>query len=204
MYKLINCEQGSEEWFQARLGKFTASVFGKVITKTGKLSSQSEDLINRLVAEKVLGEPDDTFKSDAMQRGNDLEQEALDFVNFTCGFEFEAVGFMDSGNGYGCSPDAVDEKNRVGLELKCPLPHTHLSYIANGGCPDKYKAQIQGSLLVSGFDKWIFCSYHPLIEGLVVEIERDEAYIEKLEGALIECCAKVQGIYNRLNKKMEL
>lgn len=213
MYLMMDCEQGSEEWFQARLGKFTASVFDKVLTKTGKLSSQSDELINRLVAELIIGEPDETFQSDAMERGKELESEALGFVNLTYDLSLEPCGFASAGKyndqgefveyGYGCSADAIDEVEEIGLELKCPSPHKHLAYLAKGELPTKYFAQVQGSMMVTGFKKWIFCSYHPLLESLVIEVERDDEYIEKLREAVLDCCEKVKEQYDRLKELTE-
>lgn len=214
MYRLVDCEQGTDEWFQARLGKFTASVFDKVLTKTGKPSAQSEELINRLVAEMIMGEPDDTFQSEAMLRGKELEEEALDFINFTRGLNLRPCGFAqaikegsegeeDEEEGYGCSPDAIDEENQIGLELKCPLPHTHLAYLAAGCLPPKYLMQVQGSMMVTGFKRWIFCSYHPLLESLVIVVERDEALIGKLRSAVLDCCKKVNEQYKRLSELTE-
>lgn len=191
MYKIIDCEQRSEAWFKARLGKWTASFFDKAITTTGKRSSSSEDIINRLVAELIVGSPDETFQSEAMLRGRELENEALEFLNFTHGYSFIPCGFMDSELGYGCSPDAMDFVNKIGLELKCPMPHTHLEYIAGGELPKKYKAQVQGSMLVTGFSEWAFFSYHPEIKPFLVVVKRDEEFIMELKKILTECCDDV-------------
>jgi hypothetical protein len=200
MYRIIECEQGSDEWFQARLGKLTASVFDKITTKTGKLSASSEELINRAVAEILLGEPDETFQSDAMLRGKELESEALEFFNFAYDHNFEPCGFLESiKGGFGCSPDALDLENEIGLELKCPLPHNHLSYLSSGKLPQKYFQQVQGSMLVTGFKKWIFGSYHPEIRGLHVVVERDEKFISQLEENLIFCSDEIKKRLEKLN-----
>ena len=198
MFKIIDVQQGTDEWLHSRMGKPTASVFDKIITKTGKLSASSEEIINRAVAELIMGEPDETFQSDAMARGNALESDALDFFNFTYGYEFKAVGFCEAldatGNPleFGCSPDALDEDQRIGLELKCPLAHTHLAYLAAGKLPNKYYQQVQGSMLVTGYDKWIFGSYHPSFKGLHVVVERDEDYIEKMKEHILYCAETIK------------
>lgn len=201
MYRLTNSIQGSEEWFHDRLGKFTASIFDRVITTTGKLSASHEEIINRLVAEMIVGEPDETFQSEAMLRGKELEDDMLEFVNFTQGLNIKPCGFMqataidENGNvvdlGYGCSPDGLDEEARVGLEGKVPLLHTHLSYLAGNCLPKKYKQQVQGSLLVSDFKYWLFCSYHPYVKSLIIKVERDEEYIAAMKQALIDCSIKL-------------
>lgn len=203
MFREIKCEQGSDEWYQARLGKWTASFFDKAITKTGKKSASSADIVNRLVAEKIVGNPDDTFQSDAMLRGKELESEALDFLNFTHNLSFRSAGFLDSEKGYGCSPDALDDSSRLGLELKCPSLHTHLEYLAGEELPGRYKAQVQGSMMVTGFDRWFFCSYFPGIPPLVVSVERDEKYIKTMLEIIEPLCREVDDKYNRLMEKID-
>ena len=194
----ISCEQRSEEWFKAKLGKWSGSSFGKLITNSGAESKSAFTMDSYLVAEKVLERPTETFQSDAMARGVELEPEAFDFVNFVTGFNFQGIGFVDSGLGYGCSPDGIDLNNRIGLEIKCPMDHTHLQYLLANKVPSVYWAQVQGSMLVTGFDKWVFCSYHPELKSLTLVIERDNEYLEKLEKLLVKHCKLVDDQYNQL------
>lgn len=193
---IINVEQGSPEWFHSRLGKITASNFDKVITSTLKQSSQVESLINIAVSELLLGEPIDTFTSDAMARGKDLEDEALSTVNFITGLDFKKVGFIDSGRGYGCSPDGLCDG--YGLELKCPLIQNHVEYLAGGELPKKYLAQVQGSMAVTGFKEWYFCSYHPGVKPLIVRVDRDDEYCSKLIEYLEEASCEILRRYEAL------
>lgn len=199
MFKIIDVEQGTDEWFTARLGLFTASNFSKVLSPTGKVSTQVKDLINNLVAEKLTGEREETFKSSAMQRGNDLEAEALEFVNFSQGHSFKPVGFCDSEQGYGCSPDALDQDKKIGLELKCPLAKTHVKYLRSGKLPNEYFSQVQGSMMVTGYKQWVFASYHPLMKPFIIVVERNEDYINTLREMLIANAVEVQKVYAELN-----
>jgi len=205
MFKIIECWQGTDEWHKARLGKLTASTFDKIVTKTGKLSASSEELVNRAVAELVMGEPQQSYQSDSMLRGQSLEVEALEFFNFTCGYKFEAVGFVEAidaegaSKGYGCSPDGLESSGR-GLELKCPEAHTHLDYLSSGKLPDKYKQQVQGALLVTGYDSWIFGSYHPNFPCLRVEVKRDEKFITAIRESLEPCVAQINKKYQDIIK----
>lgn len=192
MFKIIECEQRSEEWFKARLGKWTASFFDSLITQTGKPSASAKEINNRLVAELIAGRPDETFQSEAMLRGAELEDEALEFINFTHGHNFKKCGFIDSELGFGCSVDGIDFDNQMGLEMKCPSLHTHIEYISNGELPARYKAQVQGGMLVTGFRHWIFMSYHPEVRPLVLIVERDESYIEEMRKLLHLNCNIVQ------------
>lgn len=197
MYKIHNVEQGSDEWFKSRLGLITASNFSKVLTPTGKPSSQVNGLINQAVAEILTGQSVDGFKSAAMERGNELESEAFEFLKFAHGLKFDRVGLLEAISkigeplGFACSPDGLNEQDGIGLELKCPLAHTQIAYLRAGVVPSEYILQIQGSMLVTGFKKWIFCSYHPLLPSLVIEVERDEKIIEDLSVGLKEATLEV-------------
>jgi hypothetical protein len=186
MYTIKNVTQGENDWFMSRVGLWTASNFSKLITSTGKESTQAKTHNMKLVAESILNKPMETFKSDAMERGNELESEAFEASKFITDIDFKNVGFLDSGEGYGCSPDGLCEEKKVGLELKCPLAHTHIQYIIKGKVPSAYYAQIQGSLMVSGFDRWVFMSYHPELKPLILNVGRDEKYIEALRAMLIK------------------
>jgi len=200
--KILTMEQRSDEWFAARLGLFTASSFAKIITpKTMRLSSQAEGEINKIIAEMYTGKSEVcTPQSDAMLRGVELEEQALEFFNFTNGHNFKEVGFVDSENGYGCSPDGLEVENKMGLELKCPLSHTHIKYLRDGKLPEEYKLQIQGSLMITGFDKWIFGSYHPDLPCVCIEVGRDEELIEKLRAALDSCVKTAKEVLESLPK----
>lgn len=203
IFEHIEHQQGTDEWFNARIGKWTASCFAKLITKTGKASTQALAHNDKLVTQKVLGRIPDTFKSEAMERGNEMEPEALDFVNFARGTNFEPVGFFDSGKGYGCSPDAIDWERKLGVEIKCPLEHTHARYLLNNKVPDKYYAQVQGSLLVSGFENWVFCSYHPELKPLMLLVKRDEDFIKSLKGLLDKNCRIVSEDTKKLKEILQ-
>jgi len=197
MFKRVNCRQGTDEWFEARLGLLTASEFDQIITKTGKQSSSWEAAVNKCVAERILGGMDEGFQSNAMIRGQSLEHEALEFFNFAHGYNFERVGFFEAIDadgfslGYGCSADGEDVAKKIGLELKCPLSHTHVGYLLNNRLPDIYKHQVQGCMLVTGYEQWIFGSYHPDMKCFSVVVERDDKYISALKSELDRCCEEI-------------
>lgn len=199
MFKIVDVEQGSPEWHKVRLGKWTASNFSKLLTPTLKTSTQTKDFVNGLVGELLTGEYEEGYKSAAMQRGNDLESEALEFVNFTHGHDFKTYGFCDSEQGYGASPDALDLEKKIGLELKCPSAKTMVKYLRSGKLPNEYFSQVQGSMLVTGFKTWIFCAYHPLMKPLLITVKRDQEYIGKLRTMLVDSCIDIKKIHAELS-----
>jgi hypothetical protein len=178
--RVNNHEQGSEEWLESRLGRPTASNFSKLITPTGKPSSSADAYINELVAQKITGEIPEFYKNAAMERGNELEPAAKALYEFTYDVEVVEVGLcLHDTLECGASPDGLVGDDG-GIEIKCPLPHTHVGYLKDGKVPTKYVPQIQGCLWITDREWWDFMSYHPSMEDLIVRVYRDEAYIKKL------------------------
>jgi len=194
--------QGSEEWLKARCGVVTASNFSKVFTTAGKLSTSREGLINQLIAEKLTGKPTETFKSAAMERGNELEDTARMIVEMKLGISIEEVGLIKMTNHeIGCSPDGLFDDGKCGVELKCPLAHTHCAYLRAGKLPSTYIQQVQGSMLVLGIDTYIFASYHPEMKPLIIEVKRDNKLLELAEPLLIETAEIIKSETERLRKE---
>ena len=54
--RLIECEQGTEEWLQARCGVPSASMYSRIVTTKGKWSKSAEGYIDQLIMEKVVAE----------------------------------------------------------------------------------------------------------------------------------------------------
>jgi len=190
--RLIDCEQGSDEWISARLGVPSASMFGKIITTQGKWSTQADAYINQLVAEKLTGEQTYVYQNEHMARGTELEPEARAMYEFIKEVEVNEVGFcLHDTLDAGCSPDGLIAEDG-GLEIKCPAPATHVEYLKAGVLPSKYKQQVMGCLWITGREWWDFVSYHPTMKTLIVRVERDEEYITALE----ECVTKAVDLIN--------
>lgn len=178
-------EQGSEEWLQLRLAKPTASEFDKILSPGGKVSTQTQAYCNRLLAEMIIGKPVQTFeKTPWMERGNELEAEAVMFYEQLNDVETVKIGFCtDDENKYGASPDRLIGEDGL-LEIKVPAPHTHVAYLLSGQIDKGYWPQIQGQLLVTG-RKWCdWLSYHPEMTSIVIRVPRDETFIGTLRSEL--------------------
>ena len=201
MMIVLDAEQGSNEWLQARLGIPTASMFSNIITPTGRAST-GEGYIKQLAGEWLIGEPDvdAVFETYWMKRGKELEPEARALYCMMRDVEVEEVGFVykDAMRRYGCSPDGLIGEDG-GWECKTPKLSTHLDYLMAGVVPASYIPQIQGCMWVCDRQWWDFMSFHPLTEPLIVRVERDEIYIKTLEGLMGPFLAKL----NLMKKKVE-
>lgn len=141
--KIIDFPQRSPEWFEARLGVPSASSFGKVITPTGKPSTQFDGYLNKLVAEVLTGRTDGQEANEAMMRGTELEPEARQYYELIAGPVTE-TGFCIHDDGFGCSPDGMVGEEGL-LEIKCPLSHTHVEYLRDNEIPSIYIPQYRVS-----------------------------------------------------------
>jgi putative phage-type endonuclease len=178
---ILEHEQGSPEWLASRLGRPSASMFGKLITGSGKPSSSAESYINELIAERLTGRSKPFYTNEHMERGNALEPEAREAYEFITDFEVQETGFiLDDSGEFGCSPDGLVVDHSLGLEIKCPSDSVHVSYLRAGKVPAKYYQQVQGCMWITGRDCWDFMSYHPEMPHLLVRARRNEKFIKAM------------------------
>ena len=161
--QILDCQQGSQEWMEARAGIATASEFHRIITPVnGSLSNGAAKYIDELLAERIAGvdsDEADYFVSKQMARGHTLEPKARAQYAFDTGLDVKQVGFIIADDPlFGFSPDGL-VGDSGGLELKCPDLKTHICYVRCGGLPADYRTQVHGSLALSGRDFWDFASY---------------------------------------------
>jgi len=186
--KIHNVEQGSEAWFQLRLGIPSASKFKDLLTPTGKPSASSERYMHELLAEKMSGKRFETFETFHMRRGIELEPEAADVFSFQTDLICREIGFVTNDEEtVGCSPDRLIQ-DLSGLEIKCPAHNTHVKYLIdyhkNGEMPAEYYAQVQGTMWLMDLPDYWFMSYHPDLPNLIMKVQRDEKYIASLSAAI--------------------
>jgi len=204
--EILNMEQGSEEWLNARKGRATASEFSKIITSTGKPSKQAEGYMRRLARECVIDDPHVFMGNKHTEWGHDNEPHARDLFTEIKGFEVDEVGFVisDKLQVVGCSPDGLisdDGEYIAGLEIKCPQVDTHVDYLLEGVLPSAYKLQVHGSMAVTGLDSWWFMSYFPGLNPLIIKVERD-GFTRMIEDRLEEFVLQYQDVIQKVHAKI--
>ena len=200
-------EQGSPEWFAARLGKVTASRVADVLAKIKEGESASRknykaDLVaERLTKQKTLG-----FSSTAMQWGVETEHQARAAYEVTTGDFVEQIAFVDHPAivNFGCSPDGLVGDDGL-IEIKCPNTATHLEYLEADAPPKKYFIQMQAQMSATG-RKWCdFVSFDPRLpdglELLIVRVNRDDKYIEMMEDEVSKFLQEVDNKVESLTKR---
>ena len=182
--QIIDCIQGTPEWFAARAGIPTASRFSDVMAvgRGGAESKTRRTYMLKLAGEIITGEPMDSFSNVHTERGHEMEPEARNFYAFKHDVEPELVGFIRSGN-KGASPDSLIGANGM-LEIKTKLPHLLLDVLLRGNFPTDHLAQCQGQLWVAEREWVDLICYWPKMPPHIVRAYRDEAYIKQISAAV--------------------
>jgi hypothetical protein len=198
MTTIVDCEQGSETWFRARMGRPTASEFATVLAKGkgGGPSLTRRAYLYRLAAEIISDEPAETYSNAHMDRGKALEPEARDLYAFMTNTEPVRVGFIHNETA-GASPDSLIG-NAGALEIKTKLPHLLIECILADEFPPEHKAQCQGVLWVGGRE-WIdIAVYWPKLPLFIKRAYRDENYIADLAAKIAEFNAELAEIVTKV------
>lgn len=211
--KIIECKQGSEEWFQARTGIPSASMFKAIMSKpakkadkeAGNLSASAKSYMNQLIAETLLGTRREiNAKSLEWGRANEA-QARQDYIFDNIDGAVTEVGFVlhDSGL-YGASPDSL-VGDQGGMEIKCPEnPTNHITTILEGMDKD-HRPQVQGGMWICEREWWDFVSYRPdmpvHLRTHIQRIERDDAYIKELSAKVEQFSDALGEALDKLNSQ---
>lgn len=162
----------------------------KTLTKTEAEAIEAK--VCRLLAQNAGCWEPTVRPNEAMERGTELEPEAVADFESATGLKIRPVGFARSLHGlFGCSPDGLIVGETCGLEGKCPVPSTHLQYRRAGVLPDEYRFQVHGCMAVTGAKSWWFQSYSPGLAPLRLLVERDQ-FTEDLLAGLIRFSGLVE------------
>ena len=197
MPKLIKAEQRSPEWFEARLGRATASKFADIMATTRSgYSAKRNNYATELALERLTGVQNETFTSGPMQWGIEHEDTAALMYSLKTGNDVEQTGlWVHDELMAGASPDGLVGDDGV-IEIKCPNSATHLNTLVTGKIPGQYIAQVQGQMWITG-RKWCdFISYDPRMpenaQMIIIHVERNDDYIEELQIQVREFLEEVE------------
>jgi hypothetical protein len=194
--EIIECDQGSEAWFQARLGIPTASNFSAILAKGEGKTRRS--YMNKLAAEIITGDATESFTSPALDRGKVMEDEARTFYSFVNNVEPQRVGFVKNGP-IGWSPDSLIG-SAGSLEIKTQRGDLLIETILKDEFPSEHKAQCQGGLWV-GEREWIdLCVYWPRMPAFIKRAYRDEDYIKNLSLEVDRFRSELTDLVERVRK----
>jgi len=190
--------QNSPEWYEMRLGVFTASSYHKLFSSAS--TKTFKDVINKVVAQRLTGEDDEPeLKSFWTERGHLLEPEAIreyQDLNFV---EVKEGGFFKINDWMGSSPDGLVGDDGL-VEVKSFAAKNCVEIMIGGKIPLEITRQINYQLYTTG-RKWCdFILYHPLLPLFVKRIERDEKTMAeikiKMDAVIAEAESRIVAIRN--------
>lgn len=184
-------DQGTDDWHRLRAGIPTASNFKSILAKGD--GAMRRKYLRTLAYERITGEAAESYSNAYMQRGRDLENDAIAAYEQIAGQKVTSVGFVSRGPGWapnegvvvldepdpdltiavGCSPDGLVPGGAI--EVKTMEPHILIECIQLNRFPPGHKAQIQGTIGVGRFGFVDAIGYCP---GLPVYIERFRPNLE--------------------------
>lgn len=180
MKRFQDIVHNTNEWYAARAGLATTSTYDRVITASGKPSSQIKSFAHKIMAERLLNKPyNRDLKLYALEWGKQYEDEAANLYCFEQNVDIEHGGFFTNDDmTQGSSPDVVvlQDGNPIGAaEIKCPEnPEVHMEFLLQDKINPKYKAQVFGQMIVTGFDWVDWFSYYPGLPSACIRTHRSD------------------------------
>jgi putative phage-type endonuclease len=153
-------EQRTEEWFEARKGRITASSVGAIL---GNAPYATRDDVMRRMVREWHGAPNEFEGNIATEYGTRNEAGALTEYVLETGNRVDAVGFITRDDWAGCSPDGLIADSDRGLEIKCPfgLRKDEVPTFKTLADQPHYYDQVQFSMYVTGRVFWDFYQWTP-------------------------------------------
>jgi len=195
--EVIECEQGTPEWFDARCGIATCSCFDDVQAKGKGITRRK--YMHRLAGEIITREPaPEGYTNAHMERGKLMEDEARAHYCFAVDVDVEKVGFLRNGR-TGGSPDRLIGRSGI-LEIKTKLPHLVVDCLTSDCFPADHVAQCQGLLWV-GEREWIdLVVYWPKMPLFIKRAYRDETYIKTLAAEVARFNEELDAVVERVRR----
>lgn len=210
-------EQGSIGWFRERIGKFTSSKVGRLMTSGKKkddiFGKSALSYIYEIAAERSLDddiiEDDSLFEeylnrvnstSKAIRYGSDMEEDARLMASNKLGVFINEVGFEKITETFGDSSDGIIEieGSVIPIEIKCPSPYVfkQMTMIKNADDLKEFNSdyyyQCQSHCIAYNSEKCLFIAFDIMIRPFIhiVSIERNNMVCDD--------------IIDRINKANEL
>lgn len=219
-------EQGSKEWLVSRLGFFTGSRIGDLMTsgKKGEMFGKTalsyiyevasqRDLLQSYIDDDYLFEiyqQQVSISNKFIEFGHDNEDFAAERYQLVTGCELEECESIQHPTipYFSASPDRIAIKGilKKAVEIKCPTPKKFMEYMAEVNDNDTLKSvnplyfyQTQAEMSCTGLDKADFVVFCPFLKHNIhiVEITRDEAVIAEFEKRITAANEIINQILNK-------
>lgn len=173
IYEAHELPQGTPEWHEFRAAGVGASEASAIMGENPHSNAIE-------IWQRKLNLIPPVQVNAAMQRGHELEPIARTEYELLTGNLVTPKCYVHPQYDFiRASLDGITEDGRRIVEIKCPGVRTH-QYSAKGQVPPWYYAQLQQQLACTGAEVCDYYSYMPETGGILIEIEPDLLYIERL------------------------
>ena len=182
--EMIQGAQGTELWFEKRIGSIGGSSISKVVAKSKELKQRTK-LLYDLAGEIISGVKTESYSNKHMENGNLYEDDARQYYSLVNGIEIEQIALLRDHPHKHYSPDGLIGKDGL-IEIKNLIPSIFIEHFETKSIPTAYRRQIQWGLKRSEREWCDYVVYCKLFEGkcnpmLSTRIYRDETEIDFLE-----------------------
>jgi len=199
--------QGSDEWREIRLGKFTGSTAAALLTN-GKdadgLGAAVKTLIYKNASELITGGEGDSFQGNVhTDRGNASEPLAIELYEEATWSTVKKCGFIELNHYIGYSPDGLVGEDGM-AECKAPDNAEYLRLLLERTIDPKYFGQMMFGLWVTGrqwCDNIYFNSSFGNMPYFHIRFERDEKVMQIFDEKMKVISRKMDEILNKYHDK---
>lgn len=195
--------QGSESWFQVKLGVASASNAYKLVAKVD--SDTRASYMAQLVAQVCTGIYEE-INAKALEWGNTHEDAARSSYEFSTDSLVVEVPFVfkDESCRAGSSPDGLVGLDK-GLELKCPFnSENYVKFLTSDAIKSEWKWQNQFNMWVTDAGTWDFGQYDPRMKAKplhFITVERDEKMQKTLSDAVPQFISDMDKMLEKIGIK---
>jgi len=206
----ITAPQRSDLWHAARLGRLTGSRASDMLAtvKSGEAAGR-RNLRTQLVLERITHRvQENNFQSPAMQQGIDREVDAYGMYETRTEQVLTTTGFLRHNTlQIGCSLDGHVGDFEGLIEIKCPLPATHLTTLRTGVVDSRYIAQITHALWITGAQWCDFVSYNPdfptALQMKIVRVHPNAMLLSQYTAYAMQFLREVDAEYDEITSFLE-
>jgi hypothetical protein len=193
--QILNVEQGTAEWLEARRGLVTCSDLWKVMAG----GQTRKTYMYELIGQRLSGGLEGSFTTQATERGKTYEpivRELYEIQNLELILE---AGFIIN-HGIGYSPDGLVGKDGI-IEIKTKTHRLQCELLINGSISKEHFHQVKGGIWVSERKWGDYISYSEGLptyeERLVLDEEERERYEQEVTTFNIELEEKINIILDK-------
>lgn len=181
-FQIDKAQQGSERWFQAKLGVLSGSRASEIVAK---VDSQTRLSYMCELVGQVCTSSCEEINAKALDWGKQYEAASRAYYELANDATITEVGFIFKDEEFreGCSADGLVTDVR-GLEIKCPYAtENYIKFLIAAKIKPEWKWQNQFNMRVTGAKIWDFAQYDPRMQIKPMHTMRDE-WDEKMQKTL--------------------